>query len=191
MVNIQYVIFYISVFVWLLPPFKQYRTDYFYFFLILAIADPFKLIFYYAGDYSPVDISFFFLTLLCFSLFIPLIKRYYLAIIILALIFSYLGNHLSTTVGYFTKVLAYSYLLVVFMMRMSKQLVQFGIINIFYFVIILYTLSIILKFITLIFDLNTGTIYFYLTSAFQILIALFFIFFNVDDKKIQFRLKSE
>ncbi|MBV6419615.1 MAG: hypothetical protein DAHOPDDO_00838 [Ignavibacteriaceae bacterium] len=37
------IIGYISTVIWLLPPFRQYKGQYFYFFLILALSDPINL----------------------------------------------------------------------------------------------------------------------------------------------------
>lgn len=189
MIEIPNLIVYTSIFVWLLPPIKQFRTEYFYFFLILAILDPVKILFFLTGDYSPVDISFPFLILLVFSIFHTWFKKYFLALIILAIIISFFGKNLSMTADYSIKVVVYTFILVVFLLRMSRFLIQSGNINLYYVVLILYVLSIILKYITLIFDLKTGVINFYLTSAFEIIIAFFFIFFNVNNEKIHFTVK--
>jgi hypothetical protein len=157
----------------------------------LAVNDPVKLLFLSAGHYAPVDISFLFLVLVFFSLFPDQFKRYFIIILLFGIAVSWLGFNLSQTTSYFLKVIVYSGILVVFLLRMSKFLVQTGNINLFYVVLILYMLTIILKYITVIFDLSTGVIYFYLTSAFQILIALFFILYNIKDSKLQLYIKGK
>ena len=131
MINIQYVIFYFSVFVWLLPLFKQFRTEYFYFFLVLAILDPVKLLVFMMGDYSPVDISILLLILLVTSLFLGLFKKYFLGLLIFAAILSYFGKSLSPTTENTIKVVVYTFILVVFLLRMSRFLIQSGKINLF------------------------------------------------------------
>jgi hypothetical protein len=61
--------------------------------------------------------------------------------------------------------------------------------NIFYLFFILYMLSLIIKLLFYITEVKTGYLYFYLTGAFEILIAVYFIFFNVNNSKI-IKLKS-
>ena len=51
-------------------------------------------------------------------------------------------------------------------------------INLFHVVLILYVHSIIMKFFVDYIDLKFGLTYFYLTSAFEVIIGIFFIFFN-------------
>ena len=63
-------IFYITQFFWLIPPFKQVRSHFFYYFFILAISEPVCSILYYWGK-VPVFYSFtassFLLTLTVFK----------------------------------------------------------------------------------------------------------------------------
>ena len=51
--SIPYIIAYTNVFIWLIPPFRQYRTKFFYFFLILGLTDPVIFIFWRLFEISP------------------------------------------------------------------------------------------------------------------------------------------
>jgi hypothetical protein len=42
-----FAISYISIAAWLIPPFRQYKTSYFLYFLVLALSDPLNIISYY------------------------------------------------------------------------------------------------------------------------------------------------
>ncbi len=54
-------------------------------------------------------------------------------------------------------------------------------INFFYFVLALYEFSKIAKYIILAIELKTGIIYFNLTGLFEILIGLYFVFYNENN----------
>ena len=125
-----------------------------------------------------------------FSIFMKVFRKYFILILLLAVATSIFGKNISTTAVYSVKVIVYTFIVVVFLLRLSGSLVQSGKLNIYYVILILYILSIILKFITALFDMQTGAIYFYLTSAFQILLAVFFILFNVNSEKVQLNITS-
>lgn len=47
----------ISMIIWFIPPFKQRKTEYFYFFLILALADPITYALYFSIKLTPIILS--------------------------------------------------------------------------------------------------------------------------------------
>jgi hypothetical protein len=68
---------------------------------------------------------------------------------------------------------------------------EFKKLNIFHFVLLLFEISAISRFMVVIGNLKTGDIYFYLTVAFGVLIGIFFLFYNENNSpKISLESKS-
>ncbi|MFA7229111.1 MAG: hypothetical protein WC061_08750 [Melioribacteraceae bacterium] len=65
-----------------------------------------------------------------------------------------------------------------------------GGLNIFHLFLLLEEISIFLKFFVLLFELKTEMAFFITTTAFEILIALFFSFYREDNKKLLVTLKE-
>jgi hypothetical protein len=78
-------------------------------------------------------------------------------------------------------------MLTIFLKRAVLYLHDYGNINLFFFVLILYETSALSKYLILLFELPVKVIYFNLTTAFEILIALYFTFYTTDNSpKIPF-----
>ncbi len=84
--------------------------------------------------------------------------------------------------------------LMIFTIFLSKTLLDTykdDIINVFYFVFCVYEISIIMKEIILAINIRTSIIFFYITSAFEILIGIYFILYNEKNGlKIKLNLKK-
>ena len=167
------IILYFSVALWLVPPLRQWRTDYRYFFLVLALSDPLRLAVFHTFGSWPGFLTLPLAILQLASLFfIRKLKFHYWIIIV---VFITISGFITPKIVYeiVASIIHITIFLVLFI-RFAKALVAENILNLYLMFIIAYQLSTILKYITAILDLNTGIYYFQITTIFQILFGLFF-----------------
>ncbi len=185
-------IWYLSIFVWLLPPFRQKKTFFFYYFFVLAIADLMSLILYKFVKVSFSDLYI----VISFCLFIALQEIEYLkkrkmifigiGLIVISLSFFRIGNNtfvLLITVLHLIIILRILYLFV--MVVAEKQSLNF-----FYLVLAFYEFTVLLKFLNFLFELKVeAQTYFYITTGFELLVGIFFTTFREDSSKLVYQLK--
>ena len=172
----------ISLVCWLLPPFRQFKGRFFYYFLIMALSDP--------------------INIFCLEVIkTPLYSIHSAAglLLIISLIFNSDGFRNKTLVIFplisgFTLGLIYLtnflYLLlilhiIIFLLLLKIAILpiyQKNIINLFYFVLLFYELSIVLNLTLITGSSNIKIILFFSTLFFQVLIALFFTIFTEKSK---------
>ncbi len=180
----------ISEIVWLLPLFRQSKTKWFIFFLILGILDPLThlliLGFSYTGNLQfnlgtlllylslyivegkkPKESDYLFVALLFITWFLISMKLMIILII-----------HLFI----FYKILSFT----IIEAHLKDRL------NISFLVLILYELSILIKFLPYLIKLPASDIPFFFMLFFEMGVALFFIFFRIDNPRllINFRHKQ-
>ena len=169
---------YLSSIVWLCIPIRQYKTRFFLFFLLLGLFDPVFISVYYlfknditilyllgsslllqtvlfnfnAGSKSIITISLFIVCLI-FAFYFPT-KVVILQLIIHTLIFFS-----------FLKIFTISY-------SDTRKL------SLFFLILLSYEFSLLLKFFIHLTEFEVGVMYFHLTTVFQILIGIFFLFIN-------------
>lgn len=183
------IIFISSIVAWLFPIFRQYKHKYFYFFLILAFGDPFNLLIVELLHISLERSSLLSALLMVLSFIGPFKKRFWLYTSILLL----LGCVIIKLVPISDYVLEFliMVLLLILVFFTLKALIFNSLntksINLFYFVLFLYALSLALKYYIVLTLVTDYFIYFQLTNIFEILIAVFFSFYNEENSiKIKF-----
>ncbi|MCX6149841.1 MAG: hypothetical protein NTX22_04885 [Ignavibacteriales bacterium] len=60
----------------------------------------------------------------------------------------------------------------------------------FHLALLLYEASLIAKFLFIMIDIKTGLLFFYLTTAFEILLAIYFMFDREDKQQLVVKVKS-
>ncbi|HEX2962670.1 MAG TPA: hypothetical protein VHO43_12805 [Ignavibacteriales bacterium] len=181
--KLSQIIFYISLTIWLLPPLKQFRGKFFYYFLIQAISDPISLIlikhhYFNIPFYVVKDI----ILMLCLWNPKQAIKKAYFIVPVLLLIY-YLVYDINYHITYLIlSVINIGILYFIFKMA-TDDILELKRVKVFYIVFILYELSVILKFIIAITSINLGMVYFYVTTAFEILLGIFFIFVSERNER--------
>lgn len=171
---------------WIFPAIRQFRGRFFYYFLILAAADPLTIIFvllfnFNVGPAQPLFIS----SLLAISLFdkegLSRNKLKISSILLLCFTVAFLSNVQKV---YFViialfHIFIFYYILVLFI----KKNVDEKAVNIFYIVLLLYELTNILKISNLAFEITNADEYHTLTSIFQVAIGLYFSIFREDSTR--------
>ena len=183
------IIIYLSIFFWLLPPFRQYGSKFFGYFLILALADPVSLAIQLLG----INSNF---TLILFSVLAYLLLRGALLKLAnnwglnLVLIIGSFGTYfLSSVMIKFIFIIIHTLILFVILKYTLQYIHEKRVINIFHFVLIFYEFSGITKCIAIIYEVNNSTEFLIISVLFQMLVALFFAIFLEESSKIRFSIK--
>jgi hypothetical protein len=81
-------------------------------------------------------------------------------------------------------------IIVYFVFKFSSiSILETNRLKLFYFAIVLYELSIILKFAFVLINIKTGLIYYYSTTAFELFLGIFFIFVSENNKRLVIPIK--
>lgn len=173
-----YIINFASYIVWAVIPFRHYKKTYFFYFLSMAVLDPGSIVLMKMFNIPVIDTLTAASLLMAISIFeISKIKKYFhfnlllfLSTIVLIASFSNISRYII--------IFFHLFIFFIFLKRNMMNIYERYEFNLFLFMLLFYEVSIILKFVIRVADLNTGWAYFFITSAFQILIGIFFIFYN-------------
>ncbi|PIP78974.1 MAG: hypothetical protein COW85_02650 [Ignavibacteria bacterium CG22_combo_CG10-13_8_21_14_all_37_15] len=183
---------YFSVFIWLLPPVRQYKNFLFKYFLILGIADLIGLFFFKILQTPFPDLYI----IVSFLLFVALQKNEYLKkkkiificlglMIILISFFRIEKNPYIFLIAFLHLVIIFRILYLFVMVVAQKQTINF-----FYLVLAFYEFTVLLKFLNFLFPLNVeAQAYFYVTTIFELVVGIFYTTFREDSRKLVYQLK--
>ena len=175
-------LFYINFIIWLVPPFRQYKGGFFFYFLILALTDIFGiLIFYSFGISSP-----YFYAPSSFALF--LISLYYLQYIKPGLILSnilifILGSALFLVFNNLRILISLMALFhfqtfCLFIIYFVRKLFVRNILYTYFLFLIFYEFTVIVKSLSYVLDIKTGLTIIHILNILEVLICLYFIIYN-------------
>ena len=188
------ILIYISILIWLLPPFRQLKGGYFLYFLILGYSDPLALLLLkfikLNANYTHLIVAF----LLAISIlyYAKNLNVKWGIILFLFLILSLFIN--IREIRYFSIISFHGLILSQLLILSIKEFYQESKINLYYFVLLVYELATIFKYIAFVYNYTSGVYYFYLSAAFEMLICIYFIFFNFQNSpyiKAQFASKKD
>lgn len=174
--------------VWLIPPIKQFRTNFFFFFLILALIDPISFLF---RNIMAKNIPFEFYIFANFLLLISLIeidsrKKNTFLFVSLGLILLGIIAFANFTINQSLIILlAFQFLMLADILK--KFIVNYAFekrISLFLLVLIFYFLTIITKFLNVLTGFADATAFFIITSIAQIIFGLFFSIARENKSKI-------
>ena len=185
------IIGYISTVFWLLPPIRQFKSQYFIYFLILALSDPVNLfsinvlglpnniihalaaiLLFYSINPNSIDFNrYWFLH----SLFI--------ASFIIGMLF--LNNLL------YIVLLIHLMILFKFVKLTLVTIYKINILNIFYVVLMFYELSAVINLSEFLSNSDLRIVIYYMTLSFQILMAIFFTIFTEKSDFLILKLRSD
>ena len=185
---------YFSILVWLLPPFRQLKGGYFLYFLILGYSDPLALflgwIFKLNLEYTHLVIAFLLtITVLFYN---NNLNLKWIGSLFLLLILSILKVGVENRYFYFV-----IFHIIIYLQILIPSIKEFYLkhqINLYFTVLLIYELTTILKFVAVIYNYFSGVYLFYLSAVFEMFIALFFIFYNLQNSphiKLPVRLTEE
>lgn len=179
------ILIFTSILIWLFPPLRQYKQNYFWFFLFLALTDPFALIIGRSFGIQTtqtylVFVLFYFFSILGYNK-INLYKIVASIVLILIGAFSFF-NHEKYAEFYF--ILVTTLMLLIITKNSFQFIVNSGYVNFFHIVLVFYMLTSILKFWNLHIQFDTGIVFFFVTGVFQIFVGLFFSVYRENNPKL-------
>lgn len=176
-------LYFLSIIIWLFPPFRQYRGKYFLFFLILALMDPVALGYGFIFRQNfPIQISTIFVFFLLISLvprdffrkYYPVFASLFLVLVILTL---FALNH---TQNYGVIILINCGIFLIILKDFITSYARRGNLSLFYFFFIFYELTLIMKLLNVILGFADATAFYVLTSITQIIFGIFFTIYRED-----------
>jgi|WetSurMetagenome_2_1015567.scaffolds.fasta_scaffold139609_3 hypothetical protein len=182
---------YLSQIFWLFPAVRQFKTDLFFYFLILAVMDPIVDVarLTMGGIMYNVYVIMSFLILLIF-IYINLKKIYFFAAVFISLVLVFFSFFARISYCYDLLILSQVCILLFLIKRALFFIATYKNVNIFHLVLILYETSLIMKLLALLTNAEVGQSYFLITTIFEIFIAIFFSIFKEDNKKMLLSIKS-
>lgn len=174
----------LSIICWAFPVIKQRNTIYFYFFFILAVSDPLRLLIYQLfgilpGSYFP---------LVSFLLILSLAKKKYsIFISAAAVILTLITNifHLQDSLNFLIALINHMVLFFIFTDTLGGDLIKKKTINLFLILLIFCEIVTVFKLIAFVLSLSKGGISFYLGTAIQIVFGILFSFININTKEFR------
>jgi hypothetical protein len=187
---IYYIIRYVGDFTWMLPPFRQYGTKYFLYFLILACVSPIAVFLIYVTHIPNSQIVSVFSLLALYSLLKPTkkLKITFLVILISLIVFADLLSDIHLRL---ISIVAQTLILISFIYDFLLYTENKRTFNLFYFLLIMYQMTVVYKFIARILDVHHGVVLFYLTTFLEIFFGIAFTFINVNTKNFRLFKESE
>lgn len=190
--KIYFVISSLSMLFWIFPAVKQYKTELFWYFLVFAFTDPVKLIISLQIKHVSNNLIYVFSSFLLMLSVIWFFKnkksiRILIAVVLSLSLFSFFSDRIFTDTLMISihVIITYFFIKRTFMFTANK-----GKVNIFHLILLLEEISIILKSSAMLISLKPGLNYYIATTAFQILIAIFFTLYREDNPKLHIDLRN-
>jgi len=182
----------LSMGVFLFLPFRQYKSRLFYYFYIMALEDPFSYYVVQNFGLSAMVAHIFCASFLAVAMLKPagFSKLFFYALPCNIIICYVLLRIPPSALRIILAAIHLVILLGVFIHAAIFARDTSGI-NFFHIVLVLLESSTIIKLLFYVFDLRNGVLNFFLSTAFEILIGVFFLIFREDDKKLVFMLHPE
>jgi hypothetical protein len=174
------ILYYLSLFIWLFPPIRQYKKRLFFFFLVLAVTDPIVFVFQTILHNALPQLFSLFVSycLLVCLLEKSTIKKYKYWIIVLAIILLVVSFIYMLPMNIYLSVL-FSVQILIFIVIMKIFILEYvakGKLSIFYLMLVLYQLTMLLKFYNYLAGFTDAGAFFVITTIAQNFFGLFFSF---------------
>lgn len=184
--DLSKLIYFISIIIWVLPALRQYKSEFFDYFLILALIDPIAIIYGIITRSSiPSWVTVFFAYLLIISLLSEnnIKKLRYILIsipVIYVLSIPFIDKKFS-----FVIILTENVIIFLFFLKfLITDYVNHQRIKLFYFMLCFYELTVILKVFNLIMGFSNAYSFYIITGIVQILFGFFFSIVREDESRV-------
>jgi hypothetical protein len=189
--TVSFIITIISIILWVLPLYKQYKTSYFVYFLILSLADPVKIFMILVFRLGPDRFTWEIVLLLLVSLIQnKKIKWVLTGISIIGLVLSLFYKFDKNTLLYLT----FAIHIIIWgnmILLLLKRMVEFQSLNLFLSLLVLYELITIFRYLAIILNNESGGLSNYIGGICQFLFAILFTFININTKDFAFLPKGK
>lgn len=175
----------VNTFLWMIPIVRQFRSSYSMFFFVLGLIDIITVTFFYTFKILPIHtqqiMTFFLLPTLFLASKNKHILYLFLFVSISGIIFSFFYSNLQ--IKFLSILFVHIMLMSVFIKNIIEEISSDEEVNLFTLVLIFYELTLIFKITYLLFFKTQGPTFFYLTTALQIFIGLYFCLFTYKNSK--------
>lgn len=190
--NIPLFVALINQLIWIFPIFRNWNHQFSYYFLILALIEPIGDIFILTLHYPANSVYIISSFLLLYSIFkFRLLKKNkflgFGSILIVVGLVSYFNTGQSS-ISYFLMMLIHIVIFLIILKMFVVDLRNKNSINVFYLVLVLYESILVLKFLLVISFSISSLVFFYISTAFTCLVAVFFILYN-EENSPKFKIK--
>lgn len=179
----------VSIFVWIFPPLTNRKSRYFFFFAIMALSDPVRLLLLYTLKLNPVKLSATIVLLLLSSLVTKKNLRNILIGLSAVVTLLFVSINVPRNILLDSSCLVHFFIIYVIIDSFIRQFNENHSVNLFLILLITYEFIAILKYIAAILSYEEGAISFYLATFIQIFFGILFSFVNVNTKN--FSIASE
>ena len=184
--SLAIIIYYVSTFAWVLPIFRQYKSNLFFFFLFLGICDPLTILALMTTQFKIESIAVIFAPILFYAINIDRKKDFKInKIEVFVFILAYA---LMFVIDNYNIILLIIHTLITIraIFKIIIELHHHQKINIVHLVLAFYMISSIASLIIFLNGDHQGVVLFYINLAFQTLIAIFFATFREDHPKLTY-----
>lgn len=185
----QKVVEYLILLVFFIIPFRQYKTNYFYYFLVLGLSEIASYLSLNFFNLSPIY-PYILVSYLLFISVIPrnMVKAIWYLVLLGAILFSFIPRMLH---NYEVNYWIFISLHILIILRISYltlgALIKERKISLFLIVLIFYELTVLTKFMNVFANVVNAQNNFLITTGLEIFIGLFFIVYREDNAKLVFQ----
>ena len=191
MFSFPFMVAFVSSVFWIFPAIRNYRTKLFLYFLILAISDPLAIsaVFFVPGISTILYVLLAFLLVASLRNFFST-KKLYVGILVLFFLMGVAAIFFPVNIRYIVNMSEHTCVAFIFIGLLLSYVALNSKVKVFHIVLVLYEISIILKVLFIVLNVELGISYFYTTSIFEMLIAVFFSIYKETDNKLLIDLKN-
>ena len=184
--DLSKLIYFISIIIWVLPALRQYKTEFFDFFLILALIDPLAILYGVLTRSSiPSWVTVFFAYLLIISLLSENnIKKLRYILIIIPVIYVLSIPFIDRKFSFVIILIENIILFLFFLKFLITDYVNHQRTKVFFLMLCFYELTVILKVFNLIMGFSNAYSFYFITSIAQIIFGLFFSIVREDESRV-------
>ena len=182
--SLALIIYYVSTFAWVLPIFRQFKSNLFFFFFFLGICDPLTILALKTTQLKIETIAVIFAPILFYTISIDRKKN--LNINKIEVFVFILAYALMFVIDNYNIILLITHTLITIraIFKIIIELHHHQKINILHLVLAFYMISSVASLIIFLNGDHQGIVLFYINLAFQTLIAIFFASFREDHPKL-------
>jgi len=186
--NVASIILYLSVLAWIFPIFRQYKSNIFYFFLLLGLSDPLSIFLLKVINLRPGVISVILAPILFYSINIDRQKLFTInGFEIFVFVLSYALIPILHNYDIILLIID-TLILIRVISKIIIALHHHQILNLFHLVLAFYMITSVASLIIYLNGDHEGIVLFYINLFFQILIAIFFSIFREDHPKLTYKI---
>ena len=186
--SIATIVLFISTIAWIIPIFRQYRCNLFYFFLFLGLSDPITLLLLKLFHIIPGIVAVIIAPFLFYSINInrqkPFTINYLeISVFILTFILIFILPNYDIIL-----LIIHTLILLRIIQKIILELYNNQLLNFFHLVLTFYQISVVASLIIYLNGDNQGIVLFHINLSFQILLAIFFSIFREDHPKLNYNI---